>query len=194
MFTRLVERFLEKRGKTPQEIAKILDYWGMEPSPELKATLAPPPSGHAPKLGQQMYHGKRLKELPSFAQGVEASSLIDACMAHVACKYTPQIEQQRLYGTGRQEADGDLNIEYEGISANCGAIRSFAMRIAEDDGLSLPYRYVDRDHILLYCCGNPDECRFYNAAVREQEGIERGMRRYRKKKEEAGEDVPGVSS
>ena len=180
----LFEKFLKFCGKSPAQIMNILDFLGMHPTPALRSAAA------ASRLstqqgGKQVYYGKS-QALPAFARGVAESALVEACVANVACEYTPHIEQQRLYATTADYGfDGNLPIEYEGIAANCGAVKKVGMTVAKQEKNSQPYRYVDRAHVLACCCGTPDDCPFYEAAVAEREEVERKMRKLRDQEEEA---------
>ena len=130
-------------------------------------------------LTQQVFLGEPLAELPEFAQGIDTSALVSACQAHIVCDYTPHIEQQRIYIPGRRNMDGNLDTEYEGISATCPAIKTFGLIIAQEDGLIQAYRYVDVNHILACCCQRPADCPFLEKAVEERDSVDRRMRKYK---------------
>lgn len=125
---------------------------------------------------KQIYEGPRLPR-PDFAQNVDDSDLVDVLYAHLQCQYRPHIEYQRIYKPGRRRVGGDLDVLYEGIAATCPAVKQFAAKVAEEDGLIQGYRYVDLNHIFACCCGAPDRCRFYQLAVGERQAVDSRQRR-----------------
>jgi len=151
------------------QIQRFLEWLGVskpaQPPPQTK------PRDPGKKLVKQVFEGTCVA-LPPFAEGVESADMIAACEEHIACKYTPSFEHQRIYGMGRRDMQGNLPIEYEGIAGSCGATRTFGNEIANQDGYLQAYRYVDLNHIHACCCGDPEECRFYMAGKSEQEAID----------------------
>jgi hypothetical protein len=148
-------------------IQNVLEWLGISkppPAPEPK----PRPAGK--KLVKQVFEGT-CPRTPAFAEGVPTADIIAACQQHVACKYTPSFEHQRIYGMGRRDMQGNLPIEYEGIAGSCGATRTFGNEIAKEDGYVQAYRYIDLNHIFACCCGTPEDCRFYLAGQSEQEAV-----------------------
>lgn len=150
-------------------IQRFLEWLGVSkpapPPPEVK------PRDPGKKLVKQVFEGT-CAALPPFAEEVESADMIGVCQEHVACKYTPSFEHQRIYGMGRRDMQGNLPIEYEGIAGSCGATRNFGNEIANQDGYLQAYRYVDLNHIYACCCGDPEKCRFYMAGKSEQETID----------------------
>ena len=137
----------------------------------------PAPQERRPRV-KQVYEGPRIAR-PDFAEGVEESDLIEVLQQHVKCRYKPHIEYQRIYKPGRRKVGGDLDTVYDGIAASCAAIKQFAAKVAEEDGLIQGYRYVDLNHIFACCCGNPERCRFYQLATGEQATVAGRQRRNR---------------
>ncbi len=125
---------------------------------------------------QQVYHGGEV-DIPEFAEHADRSEWAELSQANAVCTFVPRVEYQKLFQTGRHQADGNLAVEYEGIAASCGAIKKFAAEVAKEEGLAGAYRYVDINHIFECCCGNPDYCPFYRKAIAEKERIERSMRK-----------------
>lgn len=124
-------------------------------------------AGKKPRI-KQIYEGPKVVR-PDFAQGIDDAELIVACRDRVVCTYKPHIERQRIYKPGRRRVGGDLDTVYEGIAATCAAMKQFSRKVAEEDGLIQPYRYVDLNHIFACCCGDPKHCAFYEKATQERE-------------------------
>ena len=134
-------------------------------------------------LVKQVYEGPSTA-VPEFAKGLEPSAIIEACVAHVVCEYTPHIEQQRIYCTSRRDMQGNLEVEYEGIMGSCGATKNFGLAVAQDEGSLQAYRYVDLNHIYACCCGDPEQCPFYVKGKSERDTIERKMRKLPEREEQ----------
>ena len=158
-------------------IEKIKALFGREDNSGMQSKIEQPTG-----MGSQIFRG-HLREIPDFAKGVDASAMIDVCKQHVVCEYTPHIEQQRIYSTKRG-FDGNLETEYEGIAANCGAIKNFGMAVAKEQGYLKAYRYVDLNHILACCCGKPRRCVFYLEARGEQSAVDRQLKKLPSQEEE----------
>jgi hypothetical protein len=148
-------------------------------SPPPAATPAPA----APAAGEpRTPKSKQVLEIPpvptpAFAANVLASDLVATIVRHIACRYKPHVEQQRIYKPGRRlPGTGDLDTEYEGISATCPAIKQFGMDVAREDGYKLPYRYVSLHHIFAFCCGDPTKCRFFSRAKKSDDDFRSGLR------------------
>lgn len=121
---------------------------------------------------KQVYEG-RVVPRPEFAEGIEASRLVNALKENVECKYSPYIENQRLYDPARKDGKGDMAIEFEGIAGSCTALKKYGLQIAQKDGYGKAYRYVDVNHIFDCCCGDPENCRFYNASEIDRKAVQR---------------------
>ncbi len=139
----------------------------------------PPPrtAKPAPKPASKQVFAGKAGPAPAFAEGIDSSALITACEQNVVCEYTPSVEQQRIYSTGRRQMDGNLAIEYEGIAGCCAGTKNFGLEVARDEQMRQAYRYVDLNHIFTCCCGDPRRCPFYQRAVSEREDVEGQMRR-----------------
>lgn len=96
-------------------------------------------------------------------------------MEHVVCKYRPHVEFKKIMST-RQGLDGNLEPEYEGIAADCGAVKNFGMQVAKYDEMLQPYRYVNLDHVFMACCGTPRRCPFFLAAEGESFDFNRKLK------------------
>jgi len=125
---------------------------------------------------KQIYEGPQLPR-PDFARDVDDSDLIQVLYAHLRCQYRPHIEYQRIYKPGRRRVGGDLDVLYEGIAATCPAVKQFAAKVAQEDGLIQGYRYVDLNHIFACCCGDPSRCRFYQYAIGERQAVDSRQQR-----------------
>ncbi|NOY80880.1 MAG: hypothetical protein GXP31_07720 [Kiritimatiellaeota bacterium] len=129
---------------------------------------------------KQVYEGPNV-DRPEFARGIDDAELIVACKERVVCTYNPHIERQRIYKPGRRRVGGDLDTVYDGVAASCAAMKSFSAKVAEEDGLIQPYRYVDLNHIFACCCGNPKRCPFFLKANQERASINGRMQNIRQR-------------
>jgi len=141
------------------------------PPPPLK----PKPAGEKKPRVQQVYKG-RAKDLPEFTQGVEGAMLARVCTERLVCKYAPKIEQHRIYAVGRTTPEGDLEVEYEGIAGSCPPVKTFGLEVAQKHGFLQAYRYVDLNHLMDCCCGDPEQCIFYNKTIQEQEAVNKQLK------------------
>jgi len=163
-------------------VAKFSQWFGRGREPVPPPPKPAPGAARKPKI-KQVFEGRPVA-LPEFAQGVDSAMIIEACKANAVCEYTPHIEQERIYSTIRRDMQGNLEIDYEGVAATCGAIKNFGMKVAQDEGLIQAYRYVDLNHIYRCCCGRPELCPFFQEASRERSTIDRQMRKLPEEEEE----------
>jgi hypothetical protein len=147
---------------------KIAELFGRKDEP------APVQERKKPRI-KQVYEG-RLRQAPEWVEGLDNAQIIDACIEHATCKFHPHIEFKRIM-SARTGVDGNLEPEYEGIAADCGAVKNFGLKVAKMDGYIDKYRYVDLNHILSACCGNPRKCPFYLNAIGESQDLNARQRR-----------------
>ncbi len=145
--------------------------------PEVPVAKADAPK--KPRI-KQVYEGPRV-DRPEFARGIDDADLITACKQRIVCTYNPHIERQRIYKPGRRRVGGDLDTVYDGVAASCAAMKSCGTKVAEEDGLIQPYRYVDLNHIFACCCGNPKRCPFYQKAMQERAAVSGRMQNIRER-------------
>ncbi|MBN2449792.1 MAG: hypothetical protein JXR77_05350 [Lentisphaeria bacterium] len=127
------------------------------------------------KIAKQVYEGRPC-ELPEWAARLDQSHLVDECIQHSVCKFTPHIEVKKIMTT-RTGLDGNLEAEYEGIAVDCGATRTYGKQVAQRDGYMQPYRYADLNHILACCCDKPRKCVFYALATGDDKELNKRMKR-----------------
>lgn len=132
-------------------------------------------NGEKKKLVKQVYEG-RPREKPEWAENLDQAHLVNACEKHAVCKYTPHIEIKKIM-SARKGVDGNLEPEYEGVAADCGAIKNFGRHVAQRDGFLQPYRYVDINHIFTCCCDKPRKCTFYSLAEGQDQDLNKRMKR-----------------
>ena len=147
---------------------KIAELFGKKSEP-------PQPQERKRSRIKQVYEG-RCRQAPEWVEGLDSAQLIEACIGHVVCKFHPHIEFKRIM-SARTGVDGNLEPEYEGIAADCGAIKNFGLKVAKMDGYLDKYRYVNLDHIYSACCGNPRKCPFYLNAIGESQDLAVQQRR-----------------
>ncbi len=128
-------------------------------------------SGRAPK---QVYESRPVP-LPEWAEGLNATDLVEQLQKHNVCRYTPNFGSKKIM-SAIQGPDGNLIPEYEGIAGDCGAVKNFGLKIAKRDGLLMPYRYVDLNMGFKACCDNPKKCPFYMCAEGEAAAMNSKMR------------------
>ncbi len=155
---------------------KIMELIGKKES--APARRVPPAQAEKKSRLRQVYMST-CRELPEWAQGLDNARIIEGCMEHIVCKYIPHIEFKKIMST-REGFDGNLEAEYEGIAADCGAVKNFGMQIAKFDDMLQPYRYVNLDHIFMACCNNPKRCYFFRAAEGESFDVNRRQRELNK--------------
>ncbi len=127
------------------------------------------------KLALQVYPST-FNQVPDWAADLDQAHVIKACEQHVVCKFRPHIEVKRIMST-RTGLDGNLETEYEGIAADCGAIKTFGKQVALHDGYLQPYRYVNLHHIYACCCDKPRKCTFYSLATGLDQELEKRQKR-----------------
>ena len=114
------------------------------------------------RKNQQVYAG-RPTGVPDWAKDLNITSLVNAIQDHVVCKYGPNFGMKKIMTT-IIGANGNLVPEYEGVAGDCGAVHNFGMKVALQDGMTMPYRYISAKHAYSTCCDNPKRCPFYQAA------------------------------
>jgi len=132
-------------------------------------------AGGKKKLAKQVYPCT-FDQVPEWAANLDQAHIIEACMKHVACKFTPHIEVKKIMST-RTGLDGNLEPEYEGVACDCGAIKSFGKQVAQRDGYVQPYRYVSLNHIYACCCDKPRKCTFYSLAAGQEMDLNKRQKR-----------------
>ena len=118
---------------------------------------------------RQVYEG-RPTEPPEWAANAASADIITAIHNHIACRYAPKFEVKRIMST-QVGPDGNLVPEYDGIAGDCGAIKNFGLKVAKQNGLTMPYRYVDLNIAYRACCDNPQKCPFFLNAEGDMESI-----------------------
>jgi len=162
-----------------QELAdRIVDFFDRK-NKHITGTPAPNPGATQKKSRRRQVYMSTCQELPQWAKEMDSSQVIEVCMEHVVCKYVPHIEFKKIMST-KEGFDGNLESEYEGVAADCGAIKNFGMQIAKYDDMLQAYRYVNLEHIYKTCCGNPKLCYFFRAAEGEDFDLQRQQRELQK--------------
>ena len=67
--------------------------------------------------------------------------------------------------------DGNLIPEYDGIAGDCGAVKSYGLKVAQRHGRTMPYKYVDLNMAYRCCCGIPTKCPFLQMAQSEARAV-----------------------
>jgi hypothetical protein len=148
---------------------KIAEIFGKKNEPE------PMPRERKKPRIKQVYEG-RCRQKPEWVEGLDHAKIIEACTEHAVCKFHPHIESKRIM-SARTGVDGNLEAEYEGIAADCGAVKNFGLKVAKMDGYIDKYRYVDLNHIFSACCDKPRKCPFYLNAIGESQDLNAQQRR-----------------
>lgn len=148
----------------------ILGLFGKKPA------LSPDPSTQVANnttvtraKNRQVYEG-RPTPAPDWAEGLSSTDLIAEIPHHLKCKYAPKFEIKRIM-SAQIGPDGNLVPEYDGVAGDCGAVKQFGNKVARQNGLTMPYRYVDLNIAFRACCNNPAKCPFYLNAEGEMETI-----------------------
>ncbi len=142
---------------------KIKRLFGIHTASEKDESGLPPQAPKAP----QVFRGRENIATPALFKDTPPAELPKVCKENLVCEFICRITRHRIYGEG----NGDISATsatFEGITANCDAIKRFGKEIAQEDGYSGTYRYADLNHIYECCCGDPGNCRFYNRALTEQ--------------------------
>jgi hypothetical protein len=141
----------------------LLGLFGRKEEPPARAT---PPKGkpeERKKLARQVYPST-FSQVPEWAANLDQAHIIQACEEHAVCKFKPHIEVKKIM-SARTGLDGNLETEYEGVAADCGAVKTFGKQVALHDGYLQPYRYVSLHHIYACCCDKPRKCTFFSVAT-----------------------------
>lgn len=123
---------------------------------------------------QQVFSGRQT-ETPEWAQGLNNSDLILQLRKNAVCKYVPNFEMKKIM-SAQVGTDGNLKVEYEGIAGDCGAIKNFGAKVAQQAHMTMPYKYFDLNNAFRACCDNPRKCPFFLNAEGENETVN-SMRR-----------------
>lgn len=118
---------------------------------------------------RQVYEGRPVAT-PEWAEGLSISDLVSEIPKHNVCKYMPKFEQKKIMST-QVGPDGNLIPEYSGVAGDCGALKQHGRKVAEQNGLTMPYRYVDLNIAYRACCGNPQRCPFFLHAEGDMESV-----------------------
>ena len=112
----------------------------------------------------------RQTEVPEWAQNLTTSELLDQLKAKNVCKYVPNFEVKKIM-SAKTGPDGNLLVEYDGIAGDCGAIKNFGAKVAQQAGMTMPYKYFDLNNAYRACCDNPRKCPFFLHAENENETV-----------------------
>lgn len=138
-----------------------------------KSPAAPAPTANNTTVNKpktkQVYTG-RATEVPEWAQNVNTQDLLVLLRKNCVCKYAPNFEVKKIM-SAKVGADGNLVAEYDGIAGDCGAIKTFGAKVAQQQGMLMPYKYFDLNNAYRACCDNPKKCPFYLNAVGENETV-----------------------
>ena len=115
-------------------------------------------------VAKQVFEGKPC-DPPDFVAGLQGPALLKTIQGHVKCKFSPHLEQQRIYQMGKRDLQGNLPVEYEGVAGTCSATKAHGGKVADDRGYAQPFRYVDLNHIYAICCNEFERCPFYKKGV-----------------------------
>ena len=157
-------------------IEKILGLFGKKDA-QAPAAVGPSAAKRDPKqpTGKQVFEG-RAATSPEWCEGVEGARLIEVIEEHVVCRFKPHLEYKKIFTT-RRGIDGNLEAEYEGLAADCGATKNFGLQVAQRDGYVQAYRYVDLNQVLRCCCDIPRKCYFHQCAAGQEEDVGKAHRR-----------------
>lgn len=118
---------------------------------------------------RQVYAGRQT-EVPEWAQNLTTSELLEQLKKNCHCKYVPNFEVKKIM-SAKVGPDGNLMVEYDGIAGDCGAIKNFGAKVAQQAGMSQPYKYFDLNNAYRSCCDNPRKCPFFLNAENENETV-----------------------
>ena len=121
------------------------------------------------RKNRQVYETRKV-EPPEWAQGLSKTDLITEIGKHVQCRFVPKFEMKRIMST-QIGPDGNLLPEYDGVAGDCGALKQFGRKVAEQNGMTMPYRYVDLNIAYRACCDNPQKCPFYLNAEGDMQAV-----------------------
>jgi len=159
------------KGKSMSLMDSILSFFGKKAPAPAAGVNNRTASGSAGRVkpSKQVYDSRPVP-LPEWAQGLNATDLVEQLPKHVVCRYTPNFGAKKIM-SAIQGPDGNLIPEYDGIAGDCGAVKNFGSKIAKRDGMLMPYRYVDLNMAFKACCDNPKKCPFYMSAEGEAEAM-----------------------
>lgn len=143
-------------------------------TPAQNATRNSIPRNAAPKPNKNVYDEAFKAEVPEWAQGLNNTELTAQIPAHVKCHYTPNFGWKKIM-TANMGPDGNLIPEYDGIAGDCGAVKSYGLKVAQKHGRTMPYKYVDLNMAFRCCCDIPTKCPFLQMAQNEASAV--NMRR-----------------
>ena len=149
----------------------ILSWFGRKPEAAAdngKAYMGEGGAKPVVKHNKNVYDEARTVPVPDWAQGLNNTDLASQLRQHAVCKYVPAFGWKKIMTT-TVGPDGNLVPEYDGIAGDCGAVKNFGMKVAQHDGRTMPYKYVDLNMAYRCCCGIPKKCPFYLMAIGEME-------------------------
>ncbi len=123
-----------------------------------------------PKPNKNVYDEAFKVEVPEWAQGLNNTELPDVLRQHVVCRYAPNFGWKKIMTT-KTGHDGNLIPEYDGIAGDCGAVKSYGLKVAQRHGRTMPYKYVDLNMAYRCCCGIPTKCPFLQMAQSEARAV-----------------------
>ena len=132
-------------------------------------------NGTPARPNKNVYDEARKVPIPDWAQGLNNTDLALQLRAHSVCQYAPNFGWKRIMTTV-VGPDGNLIPEYDGIAGDCGAVKSFGMKVALRDGRTMPYKYIDVNMAYRCCCDNPKKCPFYLQATGEADSVNKRLR------------------
>ena len=123
-----------------------------------------------PKPNKNVYDEAFKVEVPDWAKGLNNTELTSQLREHVKCHYAPNFGWKKIM-TAKTGPDGNLIPEYDGIAGDCGAIKNFGAKVAQQAGMTMPYKYFDLNNAYRACCDNPRKCPFFLHAENENETV-----------------------
>lgn len=122
------------------------------------------------RANKNVYDLARKVPVPEWAEGLNSTQITESLRAHIKCKYIPSFGLKKIMTT-KMGPDGNLIPEYDGIAGDCGAVKTFGMAVAQRDGRTAPYKYVDLNMAYRCCCGIPKKCPFLLLALGEMDAV-----------------------
>lgn len=123
-----------------------------------------------PKANKNVYDEAFKVEVPEWAQGLNNTDITIQLKDHVKCHYAPNFGWKKIMTT-KTGPDGNLLPEYDGIAGDCGAVKSYGLKVAQMHGRTMPYKYVDLNMAYRCCCGIPTKCPFLQLANKEADAV-----------------------
>lgn len=151
-------------------------FGGKKKEPQVAAKPAPSTRAPMPNnttLSRQkcsQVYAARPTEVPEWAKDINTSDLLVELKKHAVCKYVPNFEVKKIMST-QIGADGNLIAEYDGVAGDCGAVKNFGGKVAQQIGVTQAFKYFDVNNAYRACCDNPKKCPFYLTAVGENETV-----------------------